>query len=255
MPEVAAPRGGSAPEPARAGGVTLKLHHGGQALKKQKARESSLHTQSQAQLNVEVDLKVLVDIWPNRNSRLEIETILEDIRVLSRDMQSFKLVHANRSFHVDDSEVTLNVCLGKQFSGGELYFRGIRCENHVNSETQHEVQSCGGNEHQMDLAVYAGRKCMIILIFPDRLYSTMVDIGMVLELHHLDSESICFCGAGGIHAFPSSILLSVFREMKKYQKDFPSWCGECQRGKRERQSQCVKATKMAFLRGSGGAMI
>jgi len=42
-------------------------------------------------------------------------------------------------FHVDDSEVTLNVCLGKQFSGGELYFRGIRCENHVNSETQHEV--------------------------------------------------------------------------------------------------------------------
>ncbi|KAF7029515.1 hypothetical protein CFC21_041240 [Triticum aestivum] len=41
-------------------------------------------------------------------------------------------------FHVDDSEVTLNVCLGKQFSGGELYFRGIRCENHVNSETQHE---------------------------------------------------------------------------------------------------------------------
>jgi hypothetical protein len=37
---------------------------------------------------------------------------------------------------------------------------------------------------------------------------------------------------------------SVFREMKKYQKDFPSWCGECQREKRERQSQCVKATKM-----------
>lgn len=33
----------------------------------------------------------------------------------------------------------MNVCLGKQFSGGELYFRGIRCENHVNSETQHEV--------------------------------------------------------------------------------------------------------------------
>ncbi|KAG8044699.1 hypothetical protein GUJ93_ZPchr0075g2724 [Zizania palustris] len=32
----------------------------------------------------------------------------------------------------------IDVCLGKQFSGGELYFRGIRCENHVNSETQHE---------------------------------------------------------------------------------------------------------------------
>ncbi|KAL8463427.1 hypothetical protein ACS0TY_034180 [Phlomoides rotata] len=39
-------------------------------------------------------------------------------------------------FHVDDSEVTLNICLGKQFTGGELFFRGVRCENHVNSETK-----------------------------------------------------------------------------------------------------------------------
>ncbi len=30
-------------------------------------------------------------------------------------------------FHVDASDVTLNVCLGKEFSGGELYFRGVRC--------------------------------------------------------------------------------------------------------------------------------
>ncbi|GKV47294.1 hypothetical protein SLEP1_g54207 [Rubroshorea leprosula] len=38
-------------------------------------------------------------------------------------------------FHVDDSEVTLNVCLGKQFSGGDLFFRGVRCDKHVNTET------------------------------------------------------------------------------------------------------------------------
>jgi hypothetical protein len=30
-------------------------------------------------------------------------------------------------FHVDASDVTLNVCLGKQFSGGTLFFRGVRC--------------------------------------------------------------------------------------------------------------------------------
>ncbi|KVH95698.1 hypothetical protein Ccrd_002227 [Cynara cardunculus var. scolymus] len=42
------------------------------------------------------------------------------------------------SFHVDDSEVTLNVCLGKQFTGGELFFRDVRCEKHVNSETHPE---------------------------------------------------------------------------------------------------------------------
>ncbi|GMP83521.1 hypothetical protein CsSME_00037404 [Camellia sinensis var. sinensis] len=41
-------------------------------------------------------------------------------------------------FHVDDSEVTLNVCLGKEFSGGELFFRGVRCDKHVNTETQSE---------------------------------------------------------------------------------------------------------------------
>lgn len=41
---------------------------------------------------------------------------------------------------MDDSEVTLNVCLGKQFSGGELFFRGVRCDKHVNTETQSEVQ-------------------------------------------------------------------------------------------------------------------
>jgi len=33
-------------------------------------------------------------------------------------------------FHVDDSEVTINACLGKNFMGGDLYFGGIRCYNH-----------------------------------------------------------------------------------------------------------------------------
>src|SRR4051812_12607133 len=31
------------------------------------------------------------------------------------------------NFHVDESDVTLNVCLGTQFTGGELYFGGVRC--------------------------------------------------------------------------------------------------------------------------------
>lgn len=31
-------------------------------------------------------------------------------------------------FHVDASDVTLNVCLGREFTGGTLYFRGIRCQ-------------------------------------------------------------------------------------------------------------------------------
>ncbi|KAL6884520.1 hypothetical protein ACP4OV_010456 [Aristida adscensionis] len=129
-------------------------------------------------------------------------------------------------FHVDDSEVTLNVCLGKQFSGGELYFRGIRCENHVNSETQ--------NEEMYDYTHVPGRAV----------------------LHHGRHRHGARPTTSGLRI---NLLLwcrsSVFREMKKYQKDFSSWCGECQREKRERQYQAVKATKLAFFRGAGGAMI
>lgn len=40
---------------------------------------------------------------------------------------------------MDDSEVTLNVCLGKHFVGGELFFRGTRCEKHVNTATKSDV--------------------------------------------------------------------------------------------------------------------
>ncbi|XP_022152312.1 uncharacterized PKHD-type hydroxylase At1g22950-like [Momordica charantia] len=122
-------------------------------------------------------------------------------------------------FHVDDSEVTLNVCLGKQFSGGELFFRGIRCDKHVNTETQseeifdyfhvpgHAVLHRGRHRHGAR-ATTAGRRVNLLL----------------------------WCRS------------SVFRELKKYQKDFSSWCGECQREKRERQLLSIDATKQELLR-------
>ncbi|PKU82670.1 uncharacterized PKHD-type hydroxylase At1g22950 [Dendrobium catenatum] len=125
-------------------------------------------------------------------------------------------------FHVDDSEVTLNVCLGKQFSGGELFFRGVRCDQHVNSETQPEE---------------------------------------ILEYSHVPGQAILHRGRHRHGARPTTsgyrinLLLwcrsSVFREMKKYQQDFSSWCGECQREKRIRQRQSLDATKSAFLRTTG----
>lgn len=40
------------------------------------------------------------------------------------------------------------------------------------------------------------------------------------------------------------ICSSLFREMRNYQKDYSSWCGECQREKKHRQHQSVAATKM-----------
>ncbi|EPS63335.1 hypothetical protein M569_11448, partial [Genlisea aurea] len=124
-------------------------------------------------------------------------------------------------FHVDDSEVTLNVCLGKQFSGGELFFRGVRCEKHVNTEIQsdeiydyqqipgHAVLHRGRHRHGAR-ATTAGNRINMLL----------------------------WCRS------------SVFRELRKYQRDFSGWCSQCQREKKERQHQSVAATKMELLRRS-----
>lgn len=41
-------------------------------------------------------------------------------------------VHGDRElgFHVDASEVTVNICLGETWKGGDLYFQGRRCALH-----------------------------------------------------------------------------------------------------------------------------
>ncbi|EEF36094.1 oxidoreductase, putative [Ricinus communis] len=122
-------------------------------------------------------------------------------------------------FHVDDSEVTLNVCLSKQFVGGDLFFRGVRCDKHVNTETQaeeildyvhvqgHAVLHHGRHRHGAR-ATTSGRRVNLIL----------------------------WCRS------------SVFRELKKYQKDCSSWCRECRREKKERQRLSITATKLELLK-------
>lgn len=52
-------------------------------------------------------------------------------------------------FHVDASDVTLNICLGTDFSGGELYFRGIRCESCMQTRAR--------PEEEFDIAQVPGR--------------------------------------------------------------------------------------------------
>ncbi|XVF86133.1 hypothetical protein PTKIN_Ptkin18bG0016200 [Pterospermum kingtungense] len=122
-------------------------------------------------------------------------------------------------FHVDDSEVTLNICLGKQFSGGDLFFRGVRCDKHVNTETHSDE---------------------------------------ILDYSHVPGHAVLHRGRHrhGARATASghrvNLLLwcrsSVFRELRKYQKDFSSWCGECQREKKERQRISIAATKQELLK-------
>ncbi|KAL9274829.1 2-oxoglutarate and iron-dependent oxygenase domain-containing protein [Drosera capensis] len=126
------------------------------------------------------------------------------------------------AFHVDDSEVTLNVCLSKQFVGGELFFRGVRCEKHVNTET-----------------------------LPEEIFDYCHVRGHAI-LHRGRHRHGARATTGGNR---TNLILwcrsSVFRELKKYQKDFSSWCGECQREKKERQQSTIAATKQELLKMDG----
>ncbi|ESQ34491.1 hypothetical protein EUTSA_v10007812mg [Eutrema salsugineum] len=122
-------------------------------------------------------------------------------------------------FHVDDAEVTLNVCLGKQFSGGELYFRGVRCDNHVNSESieeevydyshvpGHAVLHRGRHRHGAR-ATTAGHRVNLIL----------------------------WCRS------------STFRDMKNFQTEFSGWCPGCKRDRQNRQQASIKATTEVLKR-------
>ncbi|CAL9031641.1 unnamed protein product [Prunus brigantina] len=129
---------------------------------------------------------------------------------------------ADLGFHVDDSEVTLNVCLGKQFSGGELFFRGTRCDKHVNSGSH--------SEEIFDYSHVPG--CAVLHRGRHRHGARATTSGHRINL-------LLWCRS------------SVFREMKKYQKDFSSWCGECLREKKERQRMSIRATKRELLRREG----
>lgn len=77
-------------------------------------------------------------------------------------------------FHVDDSEFTLNLCLGRRFEGGNLFFGGVRCPTHQTSgilpeeqfEFAHRVGQAlihvGRHRHQAH-AITSGQRSNLIL--------------------------------------------------------------------------------------------
>lgn len=97
---------------------------------------------------------------------------------------------------MDDSEVSLNVCLGKQFSGGELYFRGVRCDHHVNSESVENVFLLISSPliySELQLMRFFTnslcRKIMITLMYLDEPFFILDVTAMVLKLRLLDTVS------------------------------------------------------------------
>ncbi|KAK1359476.1 PKHD-type hydroxylase [Heracleum sosnowskyi] len=107
-------------------------------------------------------------------------------------------------FHVDDSEVTLNVCLGELFTSGEMFFRGVRCDKHLDSESEsgeiynysqvpgRAVLHCGYHRHGA-LSTTSGHRANMLL----------------------------WCRS------------SVFREMRKYERNASSWCRVCQKKRKK----------------------
>jgi hypothetical protein len=77
-------------------------------------------------------------------------------------------------FHVDASDVTLNVCLGEDFTGGSLFFRGIRCgvcqETTWRAEEEFEIDHVPGRailhrgKHRHGAnPILSGRRCNLIV--------------------------------------------------------------------------------------------
>jgi len=121
-------------------------------------------------------------------------------------------------FHVDDSEVTLNVCLGKFFTGGDLFFRGVRCDTHVNVDA-HTEEFFEYTHVPGQAVLHAGRH--------------RHGANEILSGHRMNL--ILWCRS------------AVFRELKKHQHDFYSWCGECLNQKKERRQQLIEARYQEFF--------
>ncbi|KAK9051080.1 hypothetical protein SSX86_027706 [Deinandra increscens subsp. villosa] len=123
-------------------------------------------------------------------------------------------------FHMDDSEVTLNVCLGKEFTGGELFFGGMRCEQHVNSEP------C-----PKEICVYSHKPGHAII---HRGYNRH-GAKAITSGHRINLVMWC--------------RSSVSRELKRHRNNFANFCGKCQ-GEKEKKLQEMKRALFARERGA-----
>ncbi|KAK1387072.1 2-oxoglutarate and Fe(II)-dependent oxygenase superfamily protein [Heracleum sosnowskyi] len=103
-------------------------------------------------------------------------------------------------FHVDDSEVTLNVCLGEKFYGGELFLRGVRCVKHLNVDSE--------LKEIFDYSQVPGRAV---------LHRGRHRHGALSTTSGHRVNMLLWCKS------------SIFREMSKEEQNSPSWCGVCRR--------------------------
>ena len=80
----------------------------------------------------------------------------------------------NLGFHVDDSFLTLNICLNTGFTGSELIFEGERCPTHIDTNSSAHELLCvehkkasmvvhpGKNRHSVNY-ISSGERCNLII--------------------------------------------------------------------------------------------
>lgn len=122
---------------------------------------------------------------------------------------------AELGFHVENSDITLNVCLSKQSEGGEILFTGTRCNKHLK----------------------AGPK-------PEEIFEYCHEPGQAI-LHlgchsHGAKAAITSCSRANMILW---CINSLFREMQTYDNEFRDWCGQCAREKKEKKSQSLASKR------------
>ncbi|CAE5959660.1 unnamed protein product [Arabidopsis arenosa] len=126
--------------------------------------------------------------------------------------------------HFDDSEITLNVCVRRQYEGGEISFIGTRCVKHMRTN-----------------------------IKPEEVFHYCHTLGQAI-LHrgrhrHGPRTTTNSCSRGNMILCCRN---SLFREMETYEKEFPEWCGQCAHEKKEKESQSLAAKRKGMIRIEGG---
>ncbi|KAM7280228.1 hypothetical protein ACFE04_007362 [Oxalis oulophora] len=125
--------------------------------------------------------------------------------------------------HVDDSEITLDVCLGQQFSGGDLYFSGTRCDQHVNTPRLSEDITFEYAHVPGHAVLYRGRSRHVV---------RATTSGHIINL-------ILWCRS------------SIFRESLKYRSNFSPWCDQCSHDKKEKLEASFAALSLKYLENEG----
>ncbi|KAG5613387.1 hypothetical protein H5410_024668 [Solanum commersonii] len=160
---------------------------------------------------------------------------------------------------VDDTELTLNVCLGQRFSGGELCFQGVYCEKHVDTPTRpesdsikyYEILGVPNSASQDDLKKAYPKSA--IKNNPDKGGDPVKE---AFEYSHIVGQAILYQGrnrhvsrvttAGKRFNLVLGCKSTAFRGMCKLMSDF-SWCSKCKQEKERRNRETVST----FMAGIG----